>query len=459
MTAPQPVAARFSALLDQRPVRAFQWITLACVLCVLVIDGIDIQLLGLVGPVIIAQWGIDRATFGPALAAALVGMSLGASIGGLIGDRIGRKRTLILATLLFGVTTMAAALARDVMTMTLLRLISGLGFGAAGPNGLALASEWLPERFRAQAISLLSIGTPAGGMIGAALVALILPVHGWEGSFIACGALTIALCCAMPFILREAPTYLMARGQRAEADQAAARLLGEGVRLLPEEVARQDAAAGRAGILSEVNRRLSLGSGAAFFAASVISYAFAAWTTVLLTSIGFTLPQALTASFAFNLAAVGIALAAGYLVRLLGSRWMLQASGGGLLVALVLLALSVESLPALPSRLQRLAIDLLIGCVGGLAGAAMASIYAVMAFGYAPSCRASGIGFGMMLGRAGGILTSLLGGYFIGAQAGASPTLFFVMLGAHAALIIAAAFLIDRHIPGRRHRLADSPTS
>lgn len=444
--------ASFSDMLDRRPVGAIQWIILACVLCVLVIDGIDIQLLGLVGPVIINEWGIDRALFGPAVAAALVGMSLGASVGGVIGDRIGRRQTLMFATLLFGITTMGASLATDVTSMTILRLVSGLGFGAAGPNGLALVSEWLPERFRAQAISLLSIGTPAGGMIGATLVAFILPLHGWQGSFIACGALTVALCCAMPFLLRESPIYLLSRGRQAEAERAAARALGEPVRLLPDGIARNTPGTAHGGILSRSNRRLSLGSGTAFFAASVVSYAFAAWTTVLLTSIGFTLSDALKASFAFNFAAVSIALAAGYLVRLFGSKRMLQASGTGLLISIIALGAMIDGLNGAPDMAQRLFIDLLIGCIGGLAGAAMATIYAVMAFGYSPACRASGIGFGMMLGRTGGILTSLTGGYLIGAQPSASPIAFFIVLGANAILIFGAALLMDRHIPSRKAR-------
>lgn len=448
-----PVRTSFSKLLDQRPVRMAQWIILACVLFVLVIDGIDIQLLGLVGPVIIAEWGIDRAAFGPALAAALVGMSLGASIGGLIGDRIGRRRALLFATALFGLTTIGAAFTTDVMSMTILRLVSGLGFGAAGPNGLALASEWLPERYRAQAISLLSIGTPAGGMIGATLVAFTLPAHGWEGSFILCGGLTLALCCLMPFFLKESPSYLLSKGRQAEAERAAAQALGEKVTLVPEEVATPgDTSKGGTGILSACNRRLSLGSGTAFFAASVISYAFAAWTTVLLTSVGFTLNEALRASFAFNLAAVGIALAAGYIVRRLGSRLMLQISGGGLLVMIASLAVFIQQISAAPNPAEQLVVVLFIGCIGGLAGAAMASIYAVMAFGYAAACRASGIGFGMMLGRAGGIITSLIGGYLIGPQTGASPLMFFAVLAVNAALIIATAFQIDRHIPSSRAR-------
>jgi len=157
---------------------------------------------------------------------------------------------------------------------------------------------------------MLSIGTPAGGMIGATLVVVILPVHCWQGSFLACGAFTL-LAAVMLFLSKESPAYLVAKGRRVEAERTAAHGLGVAVRLRPEDEGSTTVDGARERILSPSNRFLSLGSGLAFFAASVISYTFAAWTTVLLTSVGFSLPEALTASFAFNLAAVGVALATG----------------------------------------------------------------------------------------------------------------------------------------------------
>jgi AAHS family 4-hydroxybenzoate transporter-like MFS transporter len=61
---------------------------------VLVGDGIDLQLLGLVAPVIIEDWGVDRGSFGWAMSAALVGMGFGAWIGGAVGDRVGLRYSL-----------------------------------------------------------------------------------------------------------------------------------------------------------------------------------------------------------------------------------------------------------------------------------------------------------------------------------------------------------------------------
>ena len=99
---------------EQAPIGVRQWSVLALVLAALVVDGIDTQLLALVAPLIMAEWGIDKASFGPAMSAALFGMALGAGSGGWLGDRLGRKTVLVGATLLFGCATFAVGLAQSL---------------------------------------------------------------------------------------------------------------------------------------------------------------------------------------------------------------------------------------------------------------------------------------------------------------------------------------------------------
>src|SRR5262245_51070234 len=98
------------AVLDATPVNARQLAIVAVILLALVIDGLDIQLLALAAPLIFIDWGIDRASFGPAMSAALIGMSVGATLGGWLGDRFGRKSVLVVATFGFGAATVAASL-------------------------------------------------------------------------------------------------------------------------------------------------------------------------------------------------------------------------------------------------------------------------------------------------------------------------------------------------------------
>ena len=162
--------ASFSEAIAKAPMRPFQWLIVVAALVILVIEGIDLQSLPIVTPLILEEWGIDRALFGPALAAALFGMAFGSIFGGWLGDRWGRLKALYLASLIFGASTIAAAWTNEVWSISLVRALGGLGFGAAYPNALALVNDWVPARLRTYIIATLSVGIPRGTTIAAWVV-------------------------------------------------------------------------------------------------------------------------------------------------------------------------------------------------------------------------------------------------------------------------------------------------
>lgn len=451
MTAPASVD--FPRLLEERATSAKQFAILALVMLALIVDGLDIQLLALVSPLILAQWGIDKAGFGPALSAALIGMALGASIGGSLGDRFGRKRILILSMLSFGVATAAASLSETVTHMALLRLFSGLGFGAAAPNGIALCSEWLPSRHRPLASALLSIGTPLGGMLGATTVLSLVPAYGWQGCFIACGILTLLLAMVMLIVLPESPSFLVRIGRAALASKVFDRFVSSRTSGNPPPISDGPSLApmledGSIRLFSRENRRFNLGIWLTFFSIQFVAYTFAAWTPVLLTTVKISLEDAVQATVAFNLCAVVAAVTAATGVSRLGSRRLMLLTSTGVLVAVLLMGFGVMGHPqAQASGGTHLPIIIVAsGMAGGLTGAGIAAIYVLLASVYPVSCRASGIGFGLMIGRAGGIATTMLGGVLL-ELAGDWTGPFFLALVIVAACAIGGVFVIDRHIP------------
>jgi len=433
----------FQQVLNARPLARYQLLLVGILLFVLVLDGVDIQLLSLVAPVIIDEWGVERADFGPALAGALVGMSGGALVGGWLGDRYGRLPVLLFATVSFGIATALAGMTSSVAAMTVLRIFSGIGFGAAAPNAIALANEWLPDRVRSQVTSLLSIGTPAGGMMGASLVLICLPSFGWRGTFYACGLATIIVAIALYVFGRESPAFLASKGKSEEAARNARQALG--IAWVPHKAEPQHRASfpkHKVGLLARDNARLNAGAGLGFFTVAFVSYAFVAWTTVMLTGLGLPMGEAVGALFSFNLAATAAAVAAGFLVRRLGTRTVLAVAS--LLLALTILILGFILVSSTQSP-NGVLVSILTGAIGGFAGAAMASIYAMMAAGYPVECRAAGLGLGMMLGRAGGILASLVGGHLLDAQDGTGWP-FLGALAVAAAAAAGCAFVSDKHL-------------
>lgn len=437
----------FSEAIAKAPMRPFQWVIVVAALVVLVIEGIDLQSLPIVTPLILDEWGIDRALFGPALAAALFGMAFGSAFGGWLGDRWGRLKALYLASLIFGASTIAAAWTNDVWTISLVRALGGLGFGAAYPNALALVNDWVPARLRTYIIATLSVGIPIGTATAAAIVPPLLAVTDWRGIFVIFGVGSIVIGTVMFLLLHESPSYLLARGRREEAQKSAARVIDPAIELLPDPKSKaEEAAGGRAvGVFHASNKRLNWGIGLSFAACTTLIYGLSSWATEFLTSSGFTLPQAAQAMFWFGILSMIGGLSAGPLVRTLGSRIVCIMCAVLTFTAFVALGYLIEAIAPAPTWFERQTAAVLVGVIGGLISLNIATFYAVMAVGYPQSCRAAAIGFHLSVARVGVITMVFSGGWLLN-LGGDSFVWYFATLATISLAMFAAVFIVDRHI-------------
>jgi len=426
---------------------------MAVCMLVLVCDGIDMQLLGIVAPLVIHDFGVDRGTFGIAMSAALVGFGLGAWGGGRLGDVIGRRYSLALAALVFTLATIAASRATGVWDLALWRVVGGLGFGAGYSNTLAMASEWLPERWRPVAVATLSVGTPVGGTVVGWLGPNLAEVYGWRGAFVAFGGATLLLVVIILATLRDSPSFLLSRNKPEEAARAAKRVLKEDVSLVIERHDTDSASGPSVGVLHRTNLRVNLGVGIAFAATAMVAYGILNWATTFLTASGFTLDQAGNAVSVAGITSIIGSVGAGMFTHRFGSRRVMGTVSATLVVLLLALAIVVESLSGTPGTGERVLTVSLIGVAAAMFSAGIATMYVIMVFAYPQSCRSAGIGFGIFMSRVGAISASGFGGALLDLGRG-STVPFFTVLGISAVLVSAAVFVIDRHVPPARTRAA-----
>ncbi|HTQ99395.1 MAG TPA: MFS transporter [Candidatus Acidoferrum sp.] len=443
-TPKQPVS--FSEVMGRAPLRLFQIFTFIVCMIVLVADGVDAQLLGVVTPLILKDYGVDRTSFGFAVGAALFGFGVGSWSGGMLGDRIGRRWSLTLAAVVFSLGTVAASMSNTVMEMAVWRFIGGLGFGAAYAIAIALTGEWLPDRWRSVAVTTISVGTPLGGSIVGALAPTVVGLWGWRGAFMCFGAVTFVLCVTLIIVvLRDSPAFLLARGRLAEAKQAARRVVDEDLNLVPERH-MTDTATGSIGVLDRSNLRLNIGVGLAFTSATLVAYGILNWATTLLTSHGFAFDQASYTVFVAGITSIAGSIAVGLLIQRYGSKKTMILVGATLLVNLVVLAALIESTGSAPDANQRILIMALVGLLAAIFSSGVGGMYAMLTHGYPPSCRSAGIGFGIFMGRVGAYISSTFGGALLDMGKG-SVIPYFGALSIGAVLLMVAMLINDRHVP------------
>ncbi|MBK5297834.1 MAG: MFS transporter, partial [Vicinamibacteria bacterium] len=116
-----PSTVDVGRLLDQGQWTGYQKWLVALIALTIVFDGIDNQLLGIVIPTVMREWGVPRSDFAPVVSLGYAGMMMGGAAAGLAGDRVGRQTALLGSMVVFGVMTLAAAMADSTAMLGALR--------------------------------------------------------------------------------------------------------------------------------------------------------------------------------------------------------------------------------------------------------------------------------------------------------------------------------------------------
>jgi MFS transporter, AAHS family, 4-hydroxybenzoate transporter len=411
------------AVLDAGRLRGQSLLVCVCTFSVMILDGLDIQIIGFAAPALVAEFRVERSALGLALAASVLGMSLGAMAIGRIGDRFGRRPALLLSTVLFGATTLLGATASDVTSLASWRFLTGLGLGGAMPSAVAIMAEFAPARLRSQLIVGSLLGVPIGGILGAALAAELVPVFGWRAIFIAGGLLPLVAAAALLPLLPESPRFLAARGDRKPA---------------------ADEGCAFHAMFSPALARDTWVMALAFFTNMIAVYAFFSWVPLVLTSVGFPLDQAVRSGLVFNLAGVVGSLLNAWLIARIGSRLPLVAVCSVAVFALVgLTCVAALGDQALQSQRNVTIYFIAVAAAGFGIHALQSGLYIVSAHVFPTECRTSGVGFASGAGRIGGILSSFAGGSLL-AMGGASG--FFLGLAMVLVLAMACLLALRRHV-------------
>ena len=174
------------------------------------------------------QFSLSNIETEVAASALLLGCLLGAAGASLIGDRIGRRKSLLLAAILFAVSTVGAALANSVMIFSIGRLVGGLAIGLASVLTPVYISEVAPARSRGRLVSMnqlaITVGILAAYLVGWGLARLGDSSWRWMLGVAAIPALAFFLgLLAIP----ESPRWLIGNRQKERGRLVLSRIYGD----------------------------------------------------------------------------------------------------------------------------------------------------------------------------------------------------------------------------------------
>jgi len=431
--------------IDAQKFSLYQWAILLLCFLVLAVDGFDAAAIGYIAPALVAKWGVSREALGPVMSAALIGLGVGALVAGPIADRIGRKTVLVMSVACFGLWSLVAAQAHSVGTLTALRLLTGLGLGAAMPNAMTLMSEYAPARIRAVVVNVMNCGFSFGLVMGGVRSAWLIPKFGWQSVLVAGGIGPLVLAVLLVTLLPESVQFLVAR---SNVPARIARILG---RIVPGArldgcnflTTQADAQPSRdespfAVLLSRRYRLGTLMLWVGYFMGLLIYYFLTNWLPTLMKDVGLSMRNAALMTSLFPLGGMVGNICVGWVMdRFDGARVI--ALTYGLTAVLVLVAGRATGYPGALGALLFLCGVLLIG--------AATSMSALAVTFYPMHGRATGVSWMHGMGRPGGVAGAWVGAALIGM--GWSLGTVFSLLAVPA---LAAAYAMYAMAPRKPHR-------
>lgn len=270
---------------------------------------------------------------------------------------------------------------------------------------------------------------------------LILPTWGWRGLFLLGGVLPMMLGVLLLFTLPESPRFLARRPQRwAELTRLLRRMsrhVTEGTVFTDIREQADDRHTGFTALFRQGRAADTVAIWCAFFMCLLAVYSAFSWLPTMLTTQGLSVAVAGSGLTAYNLGGVVGALACAVAIARSGSRWpLLICSAGASVSALLLLGVDV-------SRHTGLLIFGL-GVHGLFVNAVQSTMYALCAYVYPTSTRATGAASALAFGRLGAIVSAFAGAVVITAGGASS---YLLMLGIAMLIVLLALMVVRRHIP------------
>ncbi|AVH12860.1 aromatic acid/H+ symport family MFS transporter [Acinetobacter indicus] len=394
-------------VIDHAKFKPFHFNVVAWCLLIILFDGYDLAINGVVLPLLMDEWGLSPVQAGMLASTALAGMMFGAMIFGSLADKIGRKKVIMICIVLFSGLTFAGGFASNPTEFGILRFLAGLGIGGVMPNLVALTSEYAPKNMRSTLVTTMFSGYAVGGVMAALLGAWLTPSFGWEIMFFIAGIPLLLLPIIWKF-LPESLMFIVKENKQEQARPIMARLAPE-VQISNEtkfELHQVDVPEA-ANVVSLFKRGRALNTllfWLAFFTCLLTMYALSSWLPKLMMAAGYSMDNSLMFMMVMNVGAVVGIVGGG----ILADRFHLKP----VLMFLGIMGAIVMSLMGFQSN--QFLLYILVFLAGAASIGSQMLLYSYVAQYYPLAVRSTGIGWSSAIGRMGAIVGPILIGGLLG---------------------------------------------
>jgi MFS transporter, AAHS family, 4-hydroxybenzoate transporter len=203
-------------LFDNQKIGSFHITLLLLSFLVMMTDGFDLGAAAFAGPGILKEWKLSGQELGVLFSSSLAAGFVGPPLFGFLSDKFGRKRVIVCGAYVFGIFTLAAALTSNLGELIAVRVLAGVALGGVLPIVVTLNNEFAPARVRATLVVLIFMGVTFGGGLPGFVAAKLGGEYGWRILFWIGGVAPLIIATILGLALPESIKFLVLRPHRRD---------------------------------------------------------------------------------------------------------------------------------------------------------------------------------------------------------------------------------------------------
>jgi SP family galactose:H+ symporter-like MFS transporter len=162
---------------------------------------------------------------GLVVSAVLIGAVVGAAAGGYLADRLGRRKSIIVAGVIFSLSAIGTAVAPSVGWLIAGRVVVGVAIGVASFISPMYISEVSPPAIRGSLVALNQLAITVGIVLAYLVDYALSGIEGWRYMFAAALVPSAVLVVAM-WLMPDSPRWLLSRDLPEKAREVLRRIRG-----------------------------------------------------------------------------------------------------------------------------------------------------------------------------------------------------------------------------------------
>ena len=198
-----------------------------------ILFGYDTAVISGTTEIVKMQFGLSTGGEGWYVGCALIGSIIGVLVAGMLSDFLGRKKTMLIAALMFSISAIGCAVCADFAQLVVFRMIGGFGIGIVSIVSPIYISEVSPAHVRGTMVSFYQLFITIGFLLAYLANFLILKgasldstsgdlyVRMFNGEYwrgmLGCETIPDIIFLLVIFFIPESPRWLIVKGQDSKA--------------------------------------------------------------------------------------------------------------------------------------------------------------------------------------------------------------------------------------------------